>query len=39
VNSKEVKKVQLGGWTGRKYKEVRQKIKKMLEKELGFKLK
>jgi hypothetical protein len=36
MTNKEIKKIQLGGWSGRKYKEVRRKIERMIKEEWGL---
>jgi hypothetical protein len=36
MTNKEIKKIQLGGWSGRKFKEVRRKIERMIKEEWGL---
>jgi hypothetical protein len=39
MKNKEVKKIQFGGWTKRRYKEIRKLLKVREEKELNIKIK
>lgn len=39
MNNNETKKIQFGGYTKRKYKEIRKRLKVRIEKDLHIKLK